>query len=123
MTRTRALPLLLVASAMLAAPAAAETVGTSGAGASTGAGASHTAWRDCLRQAYGLRASLSSPDLAADAALRACREAETAYLAALSTSPMLDAEDVTRVRPALVTKARAWLTGRGAKPAVQARAL
>jgi hypothetical protein len=85
------------------------------------AAASHAAWHDCLRQAYGLRATLSGRDLAADAALRACRGAENAYLAALSTSPLLDADDVTRVRPALVIKARAWLTGRGAKPSIQAR--
>lgn len=112
MLRTLSL-LAILAATTAAGPAAAQD----------SSGASHAAWHDCLRQAFTLRASLSGRDLAADAALRACRDAEGAYLAALSTSPMLDAEDVTRVRPALVLKARAWLTGRGTKPSIQARAL
>ena len=114
MLRSPLLPALLVAAAL---------TGSASAQTAPSAGTSHAAWHDCLRQAYSLRASLSGRDIAADAALRACRDAEAAYLAALSTSPLLDGEDVDRVRPALVTKARAWLTGAGAKPSSQARAL
>ena len=80
------------------------------------AASGHAAWHECLRDAYALRASLTGEDLAADAALRACRGVETAYLASLSASPLLDDEDVARVRPALVLRARDWLTGRRTRP-------
>lgn len=71
----------------------------------------HAAWQGCLHRSFGLRASLTSPNLAADDALRACRGPEEAYLAALSVSPLLDDADVTRVRPALLARARGWLLG------------
>lgn len=104
MLRTASLILLLAV-----APAAAHDVGSSRTG--------HAAWHDCLREAYGLQAALSSRTVAADAAVRACRDRESAYLAALSTSPMLDDEDVSRVRPALVLRAKTWLMGRSTRPA------
>ncbi len=71
----------------------------------------HSAWQSCLRDAFSLKASLSSPSLAADAALRECRRSETAYLDTLSLSPLLDEEDVAKARPALVARARLWLIG------------
>ncbi|MEA1831026.1 hypothetical protein U8607_02935 [Methylobacterium durans] len=72
----------------------------------------HQAWQGCLRRSFTLQAALSSRDLAADSALRACRDAETAYLSALSVSPLLDGDDVSRVRPALILRARGWLLRR-----------
>lgn len=72
----------------------------------------HAAWQGCLRRSFGLSATLSSPTLAADDALRACRGSEEAYLAALSVSPLVDGDDVARVRPALLARARGWLLGR-----------
>lgn len=71
----------------------------------------HAAWQGCLHRSFGLRATLAGPNLAADAALRACRGPEEAYLAALSVSPLVDDEDVARVRPALLARARGWLLG------------
>lgn len=76
----------------------------------------HGAWRVCLHRSFGLQASLSGRMPAADAALRACRDAEEAYLAALSASPLLDGDDVARVRPALLMRARDWLLGRRPSP-------
>jgi hypothetical protein len=76
----------------------------------------HGAWRGCLHRSFGLQASLSGRMLAADAALRSCRGAEDAYLAALSASPLLDVEDVGRVRPALLMRAKDWLLGRRTSP-------
>ncbi len=52
---------------------------------------------------------LHGRDLAADAALRSCRGEENAYLAALSDSPLLDADDIAQARPDLVARARAAL--------------
>lgn len=73
----------------------------------------HQAWRSCLASAFTLRATLASPLLAADAALGECRENETAYLAALSASPLVDEDDVARARPTLLVRAKTWLlTGR-----------
>ncbi|GEO98660.1 hypothetical protein [Methylobacterium haplocladii] len=69
----------------------------------------HDAWHACLTDAFTLRAALSGRALAAETALRECRESETAYLSALSASPLIDEEDVTRVRPALLVRARTWL--------------
>lgn len=80
--------------------------------AESAVGAQHSAWQTCLHDAYALKASLSSPALAADSALRECRDRESAYLSALSTSPLVDDEDVTRVRPALLARARLWLLGK-----------
>lgn len=74
----------------------------------------HDAWHSCLVDAFTLRATLSGRDLAAETALRECRESETAYLSALSGSPLVDEEDVSRVRPALLVRARTWLLS--AKP-------
>ncbi|GLS43639.1 hypothetical protein [Methylobacterium brachythecii] len=69
----------------------------------------HDAWRACLSDAFKLRAALSGKALAAESAIRECRDSETAYLSALATSPLVDDEDVTRVRPALLVRARTWL--------------
>ena len=76
------------------------------------AGIRQDAWRGCLRRHFALHASLTGRDPAADAAFHACRDAEDAYLAALSASPWLDADDVARARPALAGRIRAWLVGR-----------
>jgi len=73
--------------------------------------ARYGAWQTCLKQSFGERAALSGRGIAADAALRECRESEGAYLAALQGSPLLDEEDVARARPALVARARLWLLG------------
>lgn len=69
----------------------------------------HQAWRSCLVSAFTLRAALASPMLAADAAFGECRENETAYLAALSASPLVDEDDVARAKPALLARAKTWL--------------
>ncbi|WP_336485886.1 hypothetical protein [Methylobacterium nigriterrae] len=76
----------------------------------------HGAWRGCLHRSFGIQAALTSRLLAADMALRACREAEGAYLTALSASPLVDGDDVARVRPALVMRAKDWLLGRRPSP-------
>jgi hypothetical protein len=76
----------------------------------------HSAWRGCLHRNFGLQSALTGRTLAADAALRSCRESESAYLTALAASPLVDGEDVARVRPALLQRARGWLLGRGASP-------
>ena len=74
----------------------------------------HQSWRGCLDRNFGLQATLTGRILAADSALRACREAEAAYLAALSASPLLDDDEVAEARPALVARTRVWLLGRRA---------
>ena len=79
--------------------------------AETQASVQHAAWKNCLHDTFALQAALSGRSVAADSALRDCREAETAYLNALSASPFVDDEDVSRVRPALVARARGWLLG------------
>ena len=71
----------------------------------------HAAWRDCLSRNFEIQAALTKLDLAADAALRACRGAEEAYLTALAGSPLLDDTDVARARPLLAGRIRAWLVG------------
>lgn len=68
-------------------------------------------WRACLSRQFASHAALTGRDLAADAAFHACRDAEDAYLAALSASPLLDTDDVARARPALAGRIRAWLVG------------
>ena len=68
-------------------------------------------WRECLSRNFDLQFALTGRDLAADAAFRACRGAETAYLAALIDSPLLDDDDIARARPALSGRIRAWLIG------------
>ncbi len=74
----------------------------------------HAAWRGCLDRNFGLQAVLTSRVLAADAALRACRTAERAYLDALAASPLIDGDETEEARPALVARARLWLLGRRA---------
>ena len=71
----------------------------------------HDTWRGCLHRTFALQSALTSRTLAADTALRTCRGSEMAYLAALSTSPLVDGDDVARVRPALLERARGWLLG------------
>ncbi|MCJ2092509.1 hypothetical protein MKK67_08355 [Methylobacterium sp. J-072] len=71
----------------------------------------HGGWRDCLSRNFRIQAALTDPDLAADAAFRACRGAEDAYLAALARSPLLDDDDIARARPMLAGRIRAWLVG------------
>ncbi|SFL29476.1 hypothetical protein [Methylobacterium pseudosasicola] len=71
----------------------------------------HGGWRDCLSRNFRIQAALTDPDLAADAAFRACRGAEEAYLAALARSPLLDDDDIARARPMLAGRIRAWLVG------------
>lgn len=92
--------------------AAALLAATLGAPASAGeAETRQGSWRDCLSRTYASHAALTGRDIAADAAFRACRHAEDAYLAALSASPLLDADDLARARPALAGRIRAWLVG------------
>lgn len=79
-------------------------------------GGLHQAWRGCLNRNFGLQAVLTSRTLAAEAALKSCRLSEGAYLAALSTSPLVDGEDVARVRPALLQRAKGWLLGQSGAP-------
>ncbi|MCJ2015280.1 hypothetical protein [Methylobacterium sp. J-076] len=74
------------------------------------AAAAHSSWKSCLDHAYVSRAAVTGQDLAAAAALRACRGEETAYLSALSASPLLDGDDIAQARPELVARARAALT-------------
>ncbi|MDF2601776.1 MAG: hypothetical protein K0Q54_4599 [Methylobacterium brachiatum] len=69
----------------------------------------HGSWRECLSRNFQIQAALTDPDPAADAAFRACRAAEEAYLAALARSPLLDDDDVARARPMLAGRIRAWL--------------
>ena len=83
------------------------------AGAESRTGDRHAAWQSCLAQAFSLQAALSSRALAADSALRDCRDSEQAYLAALGTSPLVDEEDVARIRPTLLARARSQLLGAG----------
>ena len=71
----------------------------------------HAAWRDCVSRNFGIQAALTDRDLAVDAAFRACRSAEDAYLATLADSPLLDGDDVIRARPLLAGRIRAWLVG------------
>jgi len=90
----------------LAALAVAFIPGSVLAGDAAGA---HQTWRECLGHAYLTGAAYTGRDLAADAAIRACRGEETAYLAALSTSPLLDEDDMAQARPQLIARARAQL--------------
>jgi len=95
------LPVLSAAAIMVALTAAPALAGD--------AASAHTSWRGCLGRAYVEGAAFTGRDLAADAALRSCRGEETAYLAALSDSPLLDADDIAQARPDLVARARAAL--------------
>ena len=73
------------------------------------AASAHLSWSRCLDRAYGERAAVTGRDLAADAAIRACRVEESIYLTALSSSPLLDGDDIAQARPDLVARARAAL--------------
>jgi len=73
----------------------------------------HASWRACLNRNFGLEVALTSRVIAVDAALRTCRPSEQAYLAALAASPLVDGDDVARVRPALLLRARGWLLDGG----------
>ena len=87
-------------------------VGAAGsAGAASETENRHGAWRDCLSRNFEIQGTLTEPDLAADAAFRACRGAEEAYLTTLAGSPLLDDADVARARPLLAGRIRAWLVG------------
>lgn len=97
-------PLLIVAALLIAS-------GTGPARAASDTEMRHEIWRDCLSRNFRIQAALTERDLAADAALRACRGPEDAYLAALTASPLLDEEDVARARPLLAGRIRAWLVG------------
>ncbi|KQP42437.1 hypothetical protein ASF49_00840 [Methylobacterium sp. Leaf104] len=100
--RTSAAPALLLAFVASAAAQEAPTVTER-----------HASWRACLNRNFALEVALSSRVIAADAALRACRPSEQAYLTALSASPLVDGDDVARVRPALLLRARGWLLDGG----------
>ena len=95
------LPVLSAAAIMVALTAAPALAGD--------AASAHSSWRRCLGRAYDDGAAFTGRDLAADAALRACRGEEGAYLTALSSSPLLDADDIAQARPDLVARARAAL--------------
>ena len=69
----------------------------------------HSEWRGCLHRTFAFQAALTGRATAADLTLKACRRREEAYLAALASSPLVDGEDVARVRPALLQRARDWL--------------
>lgn len=100
----RVWPPALLAAILIVGPACA-------ARADDTAAARHALWRDCLSRNFGIQAALTERDLAADAAFRACRGAEEAYLAALAGSPLLDDDDLARARPMLASRFRAWLVG------------
>ena len=103
----------MLRSIALAAFTSLATLAGSPASAESLVSVQHSAWQSCLHESFALKASLSGRVLAADAALRDCRESESAYLSALATSPLVDSEDASRVRPALVARARLWLLGDG----------
>jgi hypothetical protein len=92
--------------ALLTAAALASAVNGAQAGEAASA---HRSWRQCLGNAYVSGIALTGRDLATDAALRACRGEESAYLTALSASPLLDGDDIAQVRPELVARVRAQL--------------
>lgn len=71
----------------------------------------HSEWRGCLHRTFAFQAALTGRAMAADITLKTCRLREEAYLAALASSPLVDGEDVARVRPALLQRARDWLIG------------
>jgi len=95
------LPVLSAAAIMVALTAAPVLAGD--------AASAHSSWSHCLGRAYVEGAAFTGRDLAADAALRACRGEENAYLTALANSPLLDADDIAQARPDLVARARAAL--------------
>ncbi|MCJ2036789.1 hypothetical protein [Methylobacterium sp. J-068] len=104
--RDRALPALCLLATLMSAPCA------SGA-EQPGVADRHGTWRACLHRNFTLQVALSSRIIAADSALRTCRPSEQAYLTALSASPLVDGDDVARVRPALLLRAKGWLLDGG----------
>jgi hypothetical protein len=104
--RDRALPALCLLSVFLSAPCAS-------AQEQPGVADRHGAWRACLHRNFVLQVALSSRVIAADQALRTCRPSEQAYLTALSDSPLVDGDDVARVRPDLLLRAKGWLLAGG----------
>ncbi|MDO9427442.1 MAG: hypothetical protein Q7T93_11490 [Methylobacterium sp.] len=107
-TRSGAAPVLLLAVSL-------GLLGVSPARAGTVADR-HAAWRGCLHRAFTLQAALTARPRAAEASLHACQDREAAYLSALSASPLVDGDDVARVRPALLQRARGWLLTGGTRP-------
>lgn len=105
MPEARHLPPVLSCAALLV------TVACGPARAGGEAETRHDLWRDCLSRNFQIQATLTERDLAADAAFRACRGPEDAYLSALAGSPLLADEDVVRARPLLAGRIRAWLIG------------
>ena len=94
--------------ALLAALAA---LSISGSALANDAASTHRSWTDCLGRSYVSGIAYTGRDLAADAAFRACRGEESAYLEALSASPLLDSDDIAQTRPELVARARHRLFG------------
>ncbi|KQQ27033.1 hypothetical protein ASF53_20395 [Methylobacterium sp. Leaf123] len=74
-------------------------------------GARHAAWQACLDAAFAEQIRTTSRSFAATKAVSTCQDREEAYLGVLAGSPLLDGEDVTRIRPALVARARDRLMG------------
>lgn len=94
----------------------ALSLGCSGPARAGEAADLHAAWKGCLQRSFAAQAVQTSRADAVEASLRACKARETAYLAALSTSPLLDDEDVARARPALIQKAKGWLLAGATRP-------
>ncbi|QIJ74616.1 hypothetical protein GU700_08515 [Methylobacterium sp. NI91] len=74
-------------------------------------GVRHAAWQSCLDEAFSEQVRTTSRSFAATKAVTTCRDREEAYLGALAGSPLLDDEDVARIRPALIARARDRLMG------------
>lgn len=74
-------------------------------------GARHAEWQSCLDEAFSEQVRTTSRSFAATKAVTTCRDREEAYLGALAGSPLLDDEDVARIRPALIARARDRLMG------------
>ncbi|MFJ7440739.1 hypothetical protein ACIQW5_24150 [Methylorubrum thiocyanatum] len=74
-------------------------------------GVRHAAWQTCLDEAFSEQIRTTSRSFAATKAVSVCQDREDAYLGALAASPLLDGEDVARIRPALVARARNRLMG------------
>lgn len=94
----------------------AVSIGVPGGAWAGDAADRHATWRGCLHRTFAIETARSARIRAADASLRACEADEAAYLTALSTSPLLDGDDVARVRPALIQRARGWLLAGGTRP-------
>lgn len=95
------LPALSAFALLAAVPARAES----------SEGARHAAWQTCLDETFAEQVRTTSRSFAATKAVSTCRDREEAYLGVLAGSPFLDGEDVARIRPALVARARDRLMG------------